>query len=937
MTTRHPISIFFPRSINLFFFAVIILSLPLICHAADSVLVLDPAKDSYSLPLHSSLLIDKTGPLTIEQITAPHANLTFVPVTSRTLDVIDTSAPSWLKFHLDVPPDQPPVSWVLNPGCLLPGEFTLFTPVSGMDSSVTWKANTIRSPIIKTFLDKKSLEKPFFVLPESMITGTAFYLKINSLTPQGMPLTIIKQEQNTDNANRKIAFVNFIYGALLALAIFHFCLYLSLKDTSALFFVCYLVCNCLFTYSLNNLTFFGLLEKDQMVLYQQITVFLGSLSLVSYTMFSRAFLGLSQLFPRLDKAVCGFALIIGGVAAVTAMGVDPMITGLVMELLMLMSSFVYIGIGFAAWHKGFHPAAYYLISTLFPCMAMIFFLLPIGSVPFDYPWVTAFFDMSFSLEGILLSLALAARIRRLRAEQEFAQGASLAKSQFLASMSHEIRTPMNAIMGMAELLHESPLNREQQKYVQVFQAAGENLLDLIDDILDLSKIESGQIELRHEDINLREIVERACEILALNAHGKKLELLCHIQSDVPEFVNGDPVRLRQVLINLLGNAIKFTHEGEVILNVQVNKSTRTGTELLFCVKDTGIGIPKHQQEQIFDHFTQADHSITRSYGGTGLGLAISRRIAGLMTGRMWVESEPGKGSCFYFTATFKPGIRPAVKKKAPMNPGIRTLVIDDNETNRMILREYLLSWGAVVQEAASGPEALDVIKMADAENNPFHLILLDSRMPEMDGIETAGQMERNNGVLKHTVIMLTSDESSIEIQRASDAGIHAYLVKPVKQTELRNAIQEALADRTSTLYETQPADDVSTEIRAKNILVVEDARENQFVIKAYLKKDPCVIQTAENGLVALEMFKHGNWDLVLMDVEMPVMDGLTATKKLRKWEKAHQKTPTPVIALTAHALKEDRQKCLDAGCDEYLSKPIKKAKLREAIRRFEKS
>ena len=524
--------------------------------------------------------------------------------------------------------------------------------------------------------------------------------------------------------------------------------------------------------------------------------------------------------------------------------------------------------------------------------------------------------------------------------KEAAVAATEAKSEFLANMSHEIRTPMNAILGMADLLWESPLSSEQKKYVKIFRNAGESLLDIINDILDISKVEAGQIELEEIPFDLRETVEKACEMMALKAHEKDLELLCQISTDTPTRLMGDQVRLRQVLINLMGNAVKFTHEGEIILEVTQKEISRVDdesgiVELSFSVRDTGIGIPKEKQPQIFESFTQADSSTTREYGGTGLGLTICKRIVELMGGGIRVESEPGQGCTFSFTVRFgiNKGYTPAEVPLPADIKGLRVLIVDDNATNRLILDETLTGWGAIISEAQNGQECLEVIKQAERVGEPFQLILIDGKMPIMDGFEAVEKIRERFGHLNQTVMLLTSDDSSAKISKAKKSGVPVCLVKPVKRHELKEAIRSALGQvkPAEVKDKTVPAGETRVEERALKILVVEDGKENQMLIRAYLKKSPHSLDMAENGQIGVHEFMSDPYDLVLMDMRMPVMDGYTATREIRRWEQKEGRTPTPIIALTAHALKEDRQKCLDAGCSDYLSKPVKKADLLKKI------
>jgi PAS domain S-box-containing protein len=529
--------------------------------------------------------------------------------------------------------------------------------------------------------------------------------------------------------------------------------------------------------------------------------------------------------------------------------------------------------------------------------------------------------------------------RELIAAREVAIASSHAKSEFLSSMSHEIRTPMNAILGMAELLEETPLNRGQKKFLGIMRNNGDALLLLINDILDLARVEAGRLVLERVDFDLESLTDKAVETLGLRAHAKGLELVVHLMPDVPRHLGGDPLRLRQILTNLIGNAIKFTETGQVVLTVERDPTGDEPGALLFSVSDTGIGIAADKLEAVFSNFTQADSSTTRRYGGSGLGLAIAKRLVNLMDGRIWVESEPGTGSAFHFTARFEISSAPLPIEPstvALMLSGTRALVVDDNATNRLILREMLTSRGAEVSEAEDGPQGLLLLERARLCGRPFKLLLLDCRMPGMDGFQVADRIKAA-GYDGMPILMLTSDDLKIELARVGQLGLDAYLVKPVRRLELFEAITAAMAlhsgDFRSTLEQTaaQATGAAGSPARSLHILLAEDARDNRILIRAYLKNAHARIDEAENGLAAVEKAQAEKYDLILMDIQMPVMDGLEAIRLIRQSERHNGSERVPIIALTASALESDVGRSLDAGADLHVSKPVKKATLLAAI------
>ena len=518
----------------------------------------------------------------------------------------------------------------------------------------------------------------------------------------------------------------------------------------------------------------------------------------------------------------------------------------------------------------------------------------------------------------------------LRHAKEAAESASRVRKQFLTTISHEIRTPMNAIIGMGELLLESGLNDEQRSYVDTIETSGDSLLGLINDILDLSKSEGERLELDQGELDLTRVVEKVLDLLTPKAREKGLTLSAEIHPEVPTELVGDPQRLRQVLVNLVENAVKFTHEGTIELKVLPESGARYPGILRFSVRDSGIGIPEDKLETIFSPFTQADASVTRRYGGAGLGLTISRRLVELMSGRLWADSMVGRGSTFHFTAHF--GVRPAGRPRAEGEPELtdmKVLVIDDDATNRLIQREMLASMGALVRESGECESGIGELARAHRKGDPYRLAMIDCEMTEHGNVEGIGALlaEHDFSDLKFIVVASREQPGERAEARAIGAG---YLLKPIKREDLTKALHTTLFAQPE-----EPAESTG-EIApsARRILLVEDSEDNQMLIQAYVKSTPHTLAIARDGAEAVEMFTDGEYDLVLMDVQMPVMDGYEATRRIREWEKSEGRDTTPVITLTAHAMKEDERQSYLAGCDAHLTKPIKKAKLLEAIARY---
>lgn len=896
--------------------------------------------------------IDNGNALTLNDITNPKLTIEYQTVNDDIPNLGQIDKPVWVHFQLKND-SATPKSLVLQVHFSLLDKLELYLNKNLIDDRA---------------LDQDSQPKPLaepsdYVVLEAgdTVSATAFkrsgyafelllppnslqdlYLKVESSSSVWLPISISSQAAYKNYLQTSNIVTGLFYGIIIGLLCYNLFIYFSVRESSYLYYIALMATNLGFWLTIDGLAFEYL--WPQAFTWQQYAPILLVYGLIALSVqFCRIYLRITEEETVLSQLL--FNLVWISVVASLAALVMPLATSNQLSLgLAIITAGILLWYSFQRWRSGYRPALYFMYAWGIYLSAVILGILSMTTIGSSYAHVTDFIKLASALEMIFLSLGLADYINTLKDEQLQSQGEALeaalqnkAKTEFLAKMSHEIRTPMNGVLGMAEILQSTELDKKQKHYVDVINHSGQALLSVINDILDHSRIEAGKLELESIPFNLEHLVDECVSIFSLKAAEKNISLLSSVRPGTPVLLKGDPTRLKQVIINLLSNAIKFTEKGEILLAASAtNQSSREQPKIRFEVQDTGIGITEDNLAEIFKSYSCED-AVPRQFGGTGLGLSLCKQLVQLMNGEIGVESEVKQGSHFWFTATFdianESEVTPIIR--AAELKGIKMLVVDDHTTLFRNIQEKTTSWGMVVETALNGRQALRKLEKAHDFEEPFHIMLTDWSMPEMNGLELCEAVRNDNRNNRMDVILMSSSRVMPEKEILQKLHISSTLEKPFTSDQLHESLGQVVGAHPIVNNSTSGIID-NGHFQHLKVLVAEDNQVNQMVIRGILKKLDIIPDFANDGLEAIEVYKEnkGEYDLILMDCDMPEMDGFEATSKIRALQVKKKNQPMLIFALSAHVLEEYKIKAIQVGMDDFIAKPVELNAIRKKLQEW---
>ncbi len=897
----------------------------LIQHTFAETLVLEKEKNYYSLENKVEYLIDRTHSLTINDLISDQKELTFQTIQNTILNFDVANTPIWLKITIENP-------LVISKELVIQIEYAwishleLYKKVNG---AIQLTTTGVDYPNATKPIESRSYTFPIDLQAKSEQT---FYIKVTNRYLTRMPISVSTKKTFIHNERIINIISGVYYGLMIAMFIYNLFLFITTKDIAYFFYIGSIFFSV--SYQAAHGAIYSIVFPAAIWWNQNAILISAPMILVFMIQFGRSFLHTKSRLPKFDRFMV-VTLIISAIFMAFSLTPYGALAQKAIALFALATILSQLTAGILVYRQGYKPAIYYILAySAFVSFSTIVPASVLGIIPYS-PFVAWTYQIGSGLETMLLSLALADRINTLKREKfeslkkvTEATAKSEAKSDFLAKMSHEIRTPMNGVLGMTMLLNATKLNSTQKYYTKTIQNSGKALLNVINDILDLSKIEAKKIALEKITFKLSDIIDECASIFTSTAFEKNILFFCNTKPNTPNSLIGDPARLRQIILNLLSNAFKFTDKGVITLTIDIKSNHTDKTVLLFTVQDSGIGIDPIVKKQLFQSFTQADSSITRRYGGTGLGLTIAKQLTELMQGEIGIESIPNHGSKFWFTAHFLKDKAPKKSLKNTLEHTHLTLMTHSLPLKNFI-SEHARYWGMEMMQTLDFSKSTPLLFPADTKEKTLILIDMDSTPIENELLEDL--IEKNS----HVKLLLLTKQHDIQHLGLSKK-MQSYLTQtPTTSHQLYQIVQSLIAKSKLTKSFNQLSDHYPAYFKQLSILIAEDNPVNQIVIQGMLRKLHVNSTVVENGQQALEIFQQQkNYDLVFMDCEMPIMDGYTATKKIREFEKNHSKHATPIIALSAHAMQEHREKSMTSGMDDHLSKPIDIEELIETIKKW---